>query len=140
MTSPQLFAYADLIISNAKSPTWGPVRVSALADTGANFLCIPDHIAVQLGIDEHGSGEFKEVTLADGSHRKVPYVGPLQLQFKNRTCYTGALVMGDEVLLGITPMADMDLVVFAEERRVDINPENPNLGAAKAKRMKVKSL
>lgn len=30
----------------------------------------------------------------------VPYVGPLKVTFENRICFVGALVMGDEILLG----------------------------------------
>ena len=40
----------------------------------------------------------KEVTLADGSRRTIPYVGPIETRFKNRLAYVGAIVMGDEVL------------------------------------------
>ena len=41
----------------------------------------------------------------------VPYVGPIQIRFQKRTCFAGALVIGDTVLLGAVPMEDMDLVV-----------------------------
>ena len=75
----------------------------------------------------------KEVTLADGSKRMVPYAGPIQISFKNRAAFVGAIVMGDEVLLGAIPMEDMDLVVTPHERRVDVNPRNPNFAATKAK-------
>ena len=40
------------------------------------------------------------ITLADGSKTLVPYLGPLGLRFEIRQCFVGALVMGDEVLLG----------------------------------------
>ena len=63
----------------------------------------------------------------------VPYVGPLEVTFKNRVAYVGAIVMGDEVLLGAIPMEDMDLVVIPHHRRVELNPLNPNYAAAKAK-------
>jgi hypothetical protein len=42
----------------------------------------------------------------------VPYVGPIEVRFKNRVGFAGALVMGDQVLLGAIPMEDMDLVVI----------------------------
>ena len=57
----------------------------------------------------------------------VPYVGPIETRFKNRVAYVGAVVMGDEVLLGAIPMEDMDLVVLPQQRRVDVNPLNPEL-------------
>ena len=41
--------------------------------------------------------------------------------------------MGDEVLLGAIPMEDMDLVLIPHRRQIDINPDNPNFVAARAK-------
>jgi clan AA aspartic protease len=71
-----------------------------LVDTGALHLCIPEHVVVQLGLAEL---EKREVTLADGGRRLVPYVGPVEVRFKNRRCFTGAMVIGDEPLLGAIP-------------------------------------
>lgn len=73
------------------------------------------------------------MTLADGSRRLVPYVGPVEIRFKNRVGYVGALVMGDQVLLGAIPMEDMDLVIIPKERRLDVNPESPNIACSIAK-------
>jgi clan AA aspartic protease len=119
-----------LTLCNPRLPEKSPVEVQALADTGSVFLIIPEHVRLQLALDEQGK---KEVTLADGSRKMIPYVGPIETRFKNRTAYVGAIVMGDEVLLGAIPMEDMDLVVLPQERRVDINPLNPNFAAALAK-------
>jgi hypothetical protein len=63
----------------------------------------------------------------------VTYVGPVEARFKNRVAFVGAIVMGDEVLFGAIPMEDMELVVLPHQRRVDLNPLNPNFAAAKAK-------
>jgi hypothetical protein len=41
--------------------------------------------------------------------------------------FAGALVMGDQVLLGAIPMEDMDLVVIPAERKLAVNPRNPNI-------------
>jgi clan AA aspartic protease len=119
-----------LTLKNPRNAQRDPVEVQALADTGAVFLIIPEHIRLQLDLE--GEGE-KEVTLADGTRKMVPYVGPIETRFKNRVAYVGAIVMGDEVLLGAIPMEDMDLIVLPQQRRVDINPLNPNFAAAKAK-------
>ena len=35
--------------------------------------------------------------------------------------------MGDHVLLGAIPMEDMDLVVSPKDRKIDVNPESPNI-------------
>ena len=50
-------------------------------------------------------------SVADGRTATVPYVGPVKVAFGKRFCYVGALVIGEEVLLGSVPMEDMDLVV-----------------------------
>lgn len=123
-------SYCMLTLINPKVSDKKPIEVQALADTGAVFLIIPEHIRLQLALDEQGS---KEVTLADGSRKMVPYVGPIETRFKNRVAYVGAIVMGDEVLLGAIPMEDMDLVVIPQQRTVEVNPLNPNFAAAKAK-------
>jgi len=116
-----------LILKNPRLPELEPVPVNALVDTGAVHLCIPEHVRIQLklvAIDQ------KEVTLADGSRKLVPYVGPIEIKFKNRTGFAGALVMGDQVLMGAIPMEDMDLVVIPKTRTVDINPDSPNIASS----------
>jgi len=75
----------------------------------------------------------KEVTLADGTPKLVPYVGPIELRFKNRIGFSGALVMGDQVLLGAIPMEDMDLVIIPKTRVLDVNPSSPNIATSIAK-------
>ena len=75
--------------------------------------------------------EKREVTLASGARQLVPYVGPIEIHFANRHCFTGAMVLGDEPLLGAIPMEDMDL---AGTRTVAVNPENPNYAGSVAKR------
>jgi hypothetical protein len=71
--------------------------------------------------------ERREVVLVDGHRRSVPYVGPVEVRFRNRRCFTGAMVLGQEVLLGAIPMEDMDLVLRPQLQSVDVNPESPNL-------------
>ena len=115
---------AKLQLTNPRDPSVAPVEVAALTDTGSVFLCIPEHVRLQLRLDIH---EEREVKLADGSRATYPYVGPIILRFKNRTGFVGALVLGDEVLLGAIPMEEMDLVVNPRDRTVDVNPESPNI-------------
>ena len=125
-------ASARITLSNSRLDSLKPVEVEALADTGAVFLCIPEHVANQLRL-ELDSG--KEVTTADGNRRMCRYVGPIHIRFENRSCYVGAIVLGDQVLLGAIPMEDMDLVVLPLERRVAVNPLNPNFAAGLVKSM-----
>jgi len=121
---------ARITLRNARKPALQSVEVEALADSGAVHLCIPEQVRHQLELE---SLDEKEVTLADGSKRMVPYVGPLELRFKGRVGFAGALVMGNQVLLGAIPMEDMDLVVLPKERRLDVNPASPHIATIIAK-------
>jgi clan AA aspartic protease len=115
---------AKLVLMNPQRPELQPVEIDALADTGSVYLCIPPHVQIQLCLEESAS---KGVTFADGGKKVVPYVGPVELRFKNRVGFTGACVLGDEVLLGAIPMEDMDLIVIPSTRTVDVNPASPNI-------------
>ncbi len=121
----------NFLLRNPRLPDLDPVEVEALLDSGATHLCIPEHVQIQLQLDEI---DTKEVTLADGSKKLVPYVGPVELHFKNRVGFAGALVMGDQVLLGAIPMEDMDLVIIPKTRTLDVNPNSPNFASSIAKR------
>jgi clan AA aspartic protease len=119
-------------LQNPRQPNLDPVDVMAMADSGALHLCIPEHIQIQLQLEAISS---KEVSLADGSKKMVPYVGPVELHFKNRVGFSGALVMGDQVLLGAIPMEDMDLVVIPKTRTLDLNPDSPNIATSIVKQL-----
>jgi clan AA aspartic protease len=114
----------QLRLSSMARPDLDEIDVTALVDTGALHLCIPHHLALQLGLTATSQ---REVRLADGDVRKVDYVGPLRVALLGRESYTGALVLGNEVLLGAIPMEDMDLMVHPSQLRVIKNPESPNL-------------
>lgn len=116
-------------MKNPRLPELDPVPVNALVDTGAVHLCIPEHVQIQLKLE---AIDRKEVTLADGSRKLVPYVGPIEIKFKNRTGFAGALVLGDQVLMGAIPMEDMDLVVIPKTRTIDVNPDSPNVASSVA--------
>jgi clan AA aspartic protease len=118
------------LLKNPRLPELEPVAVDALADTGAVHLCIPEHVRIQLHLETVDS---KEVTLADGTKTLAPYVGPIDVRFKNRVGFVGALVMGDQVLVGAIPMEDMDLVVVPKTRTIDVNPDSPNIASSLAK-------
>lgn len=116
-------AYAQLTLENPRDPAVRPVQVRGLADSGSVYLCIPPHVAAELGLEEI---ERKTVYTADGLPRSCPYVGPVRVRCGNRGCFVGAIVLGEEVLLGAIPMEDMDLVVLMQEQRVVPNPAHPD--------------
>jgi len=116
-----------ILLKNPRLPELAPVDVVALADSGAVHLCIPEHVQIQLKLE---AIDNKEVNLADGSKKLVSYVGPIELRFKNRVGFAGALIMGDQVLLGSIPMEDMDLIIIPKPRTLDVNPDSPNIASS----------
>ena len=123
--------HAKIVLKNPRKTKIKPVHVEALVDSGALHLCIPEHLQMQLKLEEI---DKKEVALADGTRRLVPYAGPVEIHFKNRVGFVGALVMGDEPLLGSIPMEDMNLVVIPSRRVLEVNPNSPYVPSTIAKR------
>lgn len=122
--------FASIELSNPRKPELRPLGIKALADTGALMLCLPEHIALQLDLQTES---LREVTVADGRSMNVPYVGPVKVSFENRICFVGALVLGDEVLLGAVPMEDMDLLLSPSHQSIVVNPSSPNIPHARVK-------
>jgi len=121
--------HTSINLRNPKRNDLQNIEVTALVDTGALHLCIPEHVKIQLQLDEL---EKREVTLANGEKKLCSYCGPIQVQFQNRSCFVGALVLGNTVLLGAIPMEDLDLVVQPALLKISVNPNNPNIPASVA--------
>ena len=119
--------YTKITLVNPRKENIKELKVKCLVDIGANMLCIPEHIALQLELE---TLENREITTADGKKQLCPYVGPVEIKFQNRVCFSGAIVIGDSVLLGSIPLEDMDLVIEPAKRRITVNPESPNIPTA----------
>ena len=119
--------YTNITLSNPIDSNLKSMEVKCLVDTGSNFLCIPEHVALQLNLKTH---DTREVIIADGSTKKCNYVGPIKIIFENRMCLVGALVLGEQVLLGAIPIEDMDLVIHPSQLKITVNPQNPNMAVA----------
>ncbi len=106
--------------------------VTSLVDSGAYMLCINEHLQNQLGLR---TIEVMEAELADGSIKALDIVGPVEINFKNRSTSCRAAVMPGqtEVLLGAIPMEDMDVVIHPKEQTLMVNPENPYMAKKKIK-------
>ena len=122
--------YTDLRLANHSRDELEEINVTALVDSGALHLCIPEHIAVQLQLKALQS---REVQTADGKSHLVDYVAPIRISLLGRECVTGALVFGNQVLLGAIPMEDMDLIIEPSRQRVTVNPLSPNIPLSLAK-------
>ncbi|MGH8475942.1 MAG: clan AA aspartic protease [Methylococcales bacterium] len=122
--------YTDLRLANHARADLEEINVTALVDTGALHLCIPEHVALQLQLQPL---KAREVQTADGKSHLVDYVAPVRISIFGRDCVTGALVFGNQVLLGAIPIEDMDLVVDLSGQKLCVNPANPNIPLSLAK-------
>ncbi len=102
-------------------------NVRALVDTGAYMMCINEHIQTQLDLPFVRNTEAE---LADGQIQSVKVVGPVIVNFANRTTSCNAIVMPGkaEVLLGSIPMEELDVVLNPLKQTIEINPESPYMG------------
>jgi clan AA aspartic protease len=125
---------SKLVLRNPRLPDLEPIEVDALADSGAVFLCIPQELCDRLELELAGE---QRVALADGSTRTVAYVGPIEVRFKNRVGFTGAIVIGDQVLVGAIPMEELDLVVIPRTQTLDVNPLSPDMPSSIVKQLEV---
>ena len=108
------------------------VEVRAMVDSCAMTLTISEKIAEQLGLKVR---EKIEVTLADGSFRKCDYVGPVDIHFENRTASCRALVLPglDEILLGVIPLEEMDVIIDPTTQQLAVHPDRPHRAQMKVK-------
>ena len=114
-------------LANAARPDLEDLDANAVVDSGASDLCVPQHVANQLRLK---IDRQMEMTLADGRRQIVDYIGPIRVEVFGRTAFTGAMVLGQTVLLGAIPMQAMDVLVDPRRERLIPNPENPNIPGA----------
>jgi hypothetical protein len=79
------------------------------------------------GVREDDGGMGLVTAKLQLSNPREPTLAPLE-------GFVGALVLGDEILLGAIPMEDMDLIVNPRDRTVDVNPDRPNIATGICKR------
>jgi clan AA aspartic protease len=108
------------------------LHVKAMVDSGAMTLTINEEIAKQLDLEVQ---EQFEVTLADGSSRNCDYVGPVNIRFENRFSSCNALVLpdADEILLGVIPLEEMDVLIDPRTQQLIVHPDRPDRAQMKVK-------
>jgi clan AA aspartic protease len=119
--------YQHIRLANAAKPDLEELDANALVDSGAADLCIPQGVALQLKLE---SVEQRVITLADGREQVVDYVGPVRVEVFGRHAFTGAMVLGDQVLLGAIPMQAMDVLIDPRRHQLIPNPQHPNIPGA----------
>ena len=102
------------------------VTATMMVDSGAYMMCINETTQSQLGLK---TKEKRIAQLADGSPIELDIVGPIEVQFENRTATCNAMVLpGDtEMLLGAIPMEEMDVLIHPRENKLIVNPLHPNV-------------
>ncbi len=95
------------------------VAARALVDSGCSELCIPESLYEQLALETQ---EVVAVSLADDSVKFVRKVGPVEIRFKERSGWCHALVMGNQVLVGVLPLETMNLIIVPKTQTLEYNP------------------
>jgi hypothetical protein len=113
------YAKAKIKLSNACHPAGLSVMVEANVDPGSMLMCISPDLAAEL---ELKTAETRHITGPDGQLHPCPYVGPLYVQFGDRSSFAGALVLGSGVWMGAIQMADLDLVIDPALGQAVANP------------------
>ena len=98
------------------------INVTALVDSGAYMLVIPDKVRLQLGLEVIG---YELAELANGQQEKAAIVEPAEVHFENRKATVDVLIAGNEVLLGAIPMEAMDVLINPRLQKLTVNPEHP---------------
>lgn len=125
----ELVRGADLILVQEGYRSEDQVRrctVSAMVDSGATMLAIPEFVRKQLDLRRVSDIEAE---LADGSSVALEVVGPIEVRFQNRRTSVEALVIPDstKVLLGAIPMEGLDVLIDPKRERLIINPASPEV-------------
>ncbi len=121
--------FQHIRLANAARPDLEEVDASALVDSGAADLCIPELVAKQLRLEKI---EDRMISVADGRQIVVDYVGPIRVEVFGRNTFTGAMVTGNQVLLGAIPMESLDVLIDPRRHQLIPNPAHPNIPGAMA--------
>ena len=105
-------------------------EADALVDTGAVRSVIPIHVMEKLGVLERGK---RVAEYADGRKDTVGITEPIIFDIFGRDTLEEALVLGDEVLIGLTVLNKLDLLADCANRRLVPNPAHPDQPVSKVK-------
>ncbi|GHT11552.1 hypothetical protein FACS1894170_05280 [Planctomycetales bacterium] len=108
------------------------VRVNALVDSGCATLAVNEKIKDQLGLAVLRTSEG---VLANGLAQIVEVVGPVTIRFMNRQAICQAICVPgtDEVLLGVIPIEEMDVIIDPVKQELTLPADRPYLSQMKLK-------
>ena len=90
-------------------------ETEALMDTGAVRSTIPAAIADRLGLFRLGHTDAK---YADGRVEEVDMTEAISMEILGRKAVTTAMVLGEQSLLGVMVLEDLDLMVDCNRNRL----------------------
>lgn len=102
----------------------------ALIDLGAVSSVIPANVKKQLGVLSIGK---RVAEYADGRNDVVDLTEPITFNIIGRETTEGAMVLGDEVIIGQTVLEVLDLQVDCNGRELIPNPAHPDQPVVKIK-------
>ena len=105
-------------------------EADALVDTGAVSSVIPVNVMKILGLLSRGE---RVAEYADGRRDIVELTEPIIFDIIGRETEEGAMVLGDEVIIGQTILEVLDLLVDCNNRKVIPNPAHPDQPVVKIK-------
>lgn len=105
-------------------------ETDGLVDTGSVRCVLPPHVVERLGLQVVGQ---RVAEYADGRREAVDLTEPFTVQLLDREELESAMVLGDEVIIGLTALERMDVVVDPIGRRVLPNPAHPDQPISKVR-------
>jgi predicted aspartyl protease len=105
-------------------------EADALVDTGAVSSVITANVMKQLGVLAIG---HRLAEYADGRKDRVELTEPITFDITGRTTTEGAMVLGDEVIIGQTVLEVIDMFVDGVNQKLIPNPAHPDQPVVKIK-------
>ena len=94
-----------------------------LIDTGATRSVLPPFVAERLGLIRLSRTEAR---YANGLLEEVDVTEPFLVEILGRETSDDAMVLGEDVLLGVTILEKLDLLVDCTRQRLIPNPAHPD--------------
>ena len=94
-----------------------------LIDTGATRSVLPPFVAERLGLVRLSRTEAR---YANGWLEEVDVTEPFLVEIRGRETSDDAMVLGEDVLLGVTLLEKLDLLVDCTHQRLIPNPAHPD--------------
>ncbi|MDH5682052.1 MAG: aspartyl protease family protein [Spirochaetota bacterium] len=104
------------------------ITTEGLVDTGANYLCLPEEIVEELGLEI-----VKEVTCnyANGQKEKKKIADGVRITFldhdRDATVMCVVENRGTRILIGQIPLEYTDLHVSCAKETLEVNPDSPDM-------------